>query len=113
MFCSLFRAVEKELGNARVAFHKRYQELEATQSQLDRQDPDLQRMRRQVQALDQRVNDLTDGLEAAEDENERLQEAVDRASEAQRDTLHLRGASLLGMEKNLPTVTIPPKKGKR
>ena len=67
-------AVENELAKARVAFQKRHQELEATQSQLDRQDPELQRMRRQVQALDQRVNDLTDELDAAEDEFEKLEE---------------------------------------
>ena len=55
-------------------------------------------------------------LEAAEDEHERLQEEVDRASEAQRDTLHLRGASLLDMEKKLQksfTGLSIPSKGKR
>ena len=46
-------------------------------------------------------------------EHERLQEEVDRASEAQRDTLYLRGASLLDMEKKLQKNFTIPTKGKR
>ena len=40
-------------------------------------------------------------LDAAEDENEKLQEMVDRCSEAQRDMLHQRGAALEATEAQL------------
>ena len=102
--------VEAELEKLRHGFQHRYRELNQRQQQLAQIDPDLQHGRRLSSALENRIESLEDELERLEDDNEALQEQVDRASEAQRDTIHQRGAQLEQMMKKLPMPTIPPKK---